>query len=110
MNELVDKYKDVLLDFDKKNHNRIASLLEVVVNYINYKYSEENINFKVTAAYLIVMLFEETHTQNNNIYETIDKYKTYFDDNFKDFHSDDNINAFVDEMFVNKYINEVINE
>lgn len=108
MNELIDKYKNILEDFDKKYHAQIALLLDIVINYVKYMYNNENINFKVTVAFVIVMLFKNTETTKKNIYSVISDYKNYYNNNFIGFMSQysSDITNDINYDFCQKYINE----
>ena len=76
---LEKKYESVLGIFPKANRAGIAKLLEVCVNYIKYKYENENINFKTSACYAIAKIYCNKKTvSHKEIYNTIDRYHPHF--------------------------------
>ena len=104
----VEKYKTVLVGFNKKDHQMIASLLDLLINYVNYKYKDENINFKVTCAYVIVMLYKNNAVTKKQLYTTIDEYHKHYVENFVSFlgKNGGDINDDNNLKFCEKYIEE----
>jgi hypothetical protein len=107
-NNNVEKYKTVLVGFNKKDHHMIASLLDIIIHYINYKHKDENINFKVTSTYVVVMMYKAKGVTKKQIYDTIDNFHKYYMENFTKFLADNGgeTNNDINYNFCEKYIKE----
>lgn len=104
---LKQKYKEVLPYLSGDNKAGLATLLEISVNYINYKFSDENINFKVTSCYLTTSLYSNYTSINKKIiYYSIDQYHKYYTNNFSLFLIDNgnNLTDQINKDFVEEYI------
>jgi len=110
--DLVVKYSNVLeLIKDHKQHNNIAILLEISVNYINMKYKDVDIEIKTCAVYIIKELYLKnlisSDVQTTSI---IDDFINYYNTNYNNFIKDYDIDVFdLNMLFIKNYISKIIN-
>jgi len=111
INELVNKYSNVLeLIPNHKQHNNLALLFEISINYIKNNFNNVNINIKISAVYVIKELYLKGFISSDNDCEIIiNDFMKFYNENYNNFINefDNNIDKHdINMLFIKKYLNK----